>query len=254
MRRRYRIMVMSITSLLLVLFGSFSYAWIVLINRTDSFIMTAAKVDASYHAYLSSIFIEPDFHTLYPNSSVVKSGVYRINVSDPNADDYISNLRVDIRINSTVDTYLRVSIVDSLILSTIDFEGNRGEVAIVDQPVNYAIDRYFYVNDVFYQNLIDAEIALGGITSNDVVVPGSDWYNNTLNDGFYYYKNLIERDMDSTQLTIPFIEAFDGDEFKTKSVGYYLQFSILVEAIQAGNNAPIYNWGLLTPPWGGSWS
>ena len=254
MRRRYRIMVMSITSLLLVLFGSFSFAWIVLINRTDSFIMTAAKVDVSYHAYLNTILVEPDFHTLYPSSSVIKSGVYRINVSDPNADDYISNLRVDIRINSTVDTYIRVSIVDSLILSTIDFEGNRGEVAIVDQPVNYAIDRYFFVNDVYYENLIDAEIALGGITSNDVVVPGSDWYNNTLNDGFYYYKNLIERDMDSTQLTIPFIEAFDGDEFRTKSVGYYLQFSILVEAIQAGNNAPIFNWGYLTPPWGGSWA
>lgn len=254
MRRRYRLIAMSITSLLLILFGSFSFAWIVLINRTDSFIMTAANVQVDYHAYLNTIFIEPDLQVLHENSSVVKSGVYHINVSDANADDYIANLRVDIRINSTVDTYIRVAIVDSLILSTIDYEGNRGEVAIVDQPINYAIDRFFMVNDVYYENLIDAEIALGGITSNDVVEPGSLWFNNKLEDGYYYYMNLIERDMQSTQLTIPFIEAFDGDEFNTKSVGYQLQFSIIVEAIQAGNDAPIYNWGLLTPPWGGSWA
>jgi hypothetical protein len=216
--------------------------------------MTAANVEVDYHAYLNSIYIEPGPRLLYENSSVVKSGVYHINVSDTSAEDYITNLRVDIRVNSTVNTYIRVAIVDSLILSTIDYEGNRGEVAIVDKPINYAIDRFFMVNDVYYENLIDAEIALGGITSNDVVVPGTKWFNNTLEDGYYYYSELIERDMMSTQLTIPFIEAFDGDEFDTKSVGYHLQFSIIVEAIQAGNNAPVYNWGLLTPPWGGSWA
>ncbi|MDX9692045.1 MAG: hypothetical protein RBT45_06255 [Acholeplasmataceae bacterium] len=254
MRRKYRLLVMSITSLILILFGSFSFAWIVLINRTDSFIMTAANVQVDYHAYLNSIYIEPGPRLLYEGSTVVKSGIYHINVSDTNADDYITNLRVDIRVNSTVDTYIRVAIVDSLILSTIDYEGNRGEVAIVDKPINYAIDRYYMVNGVYYEDLIDAEIALGGITSNDEVIPGTKWFNNSLEDGYYYYSELIERDMSSTQLTIPFIEAFDGDEFDAKSVGYHLQFSIIVEAIQAGNNAPVYNWGLLTPPWGGSWA
>ncbi len=59
--------------------------------------------------------------------------------------------------------------------------------------------------------------------------------------------------MNSVQLTLPFIEEYDGLTFKTKSVGYSLQLAILVEAIQAGNNAPVYNWLLPTPPWGGVW-
>jgi hypothetical protein len=54
---------------------------------------------------------------------VTKSGVFFIDVADVDAQDYITNLRIDIRINSTVDTYLRVSIIDSLTLATIDFEG-----------------------------------------------------------------------------------------------------------------------------------
>jgi hypothetical protein len=37
-----------------------------------------------------------------------------------------------------------------------------------------------------------------------------DWYNNTLYDGFYYYPQKIERDMNSSQLTYAFIEEYDG--------------------------------------------
>ena len=83
-----------------------------------------------------------------------------------------------------------------------------------------------------YQDLLDAEIALGGITSSDVVTKIDHWFDNKLNDGFYYYPQKIEREMDSTQLSISFVEEYDGDEFKTKSFGYTLQFAILVDAIQ----------------------
>jgi hypothetical protein len=250
---RYRLTVITLSLILLSLLGTVSYAWFVLVNRTDSFIVTAAKVEADFEIYLNTIVVEPDYFVFNSGSSVTKSGVFFIDVADVDAIDYITNLRIDIRINSTIDTYLRVSIIDSLTLATIDFEGIRGEVAIVDQPIDYAIARRWTVNDVWYEDLFDAEVALGGITSNDVVVKYDDWYNNTLNDGFYYYPQKIERDMDSPQLVIPFIEEYDGLLFKTKSVGYSLQIAILVEAIQANNDAPIHNWLLPTPPWGGVW-
>ena len=252
--RRYRILVISAIVSLVAVLSTFTYAWLVLVNRTDSFIATAAKIDVDYDIDFAGPIIEPDFFTVTDGYQMIKSGVFSIDVTDTEAENYLTNLRVNIRVNSTVDTYIRVSIIDSLTLTTIDFEGNRGEVAIVDQPIPYAFNTQWLVNDVFYEDLYDAEVALGGITANDTVQSLDVWYDNHLNDGFYYYPHLIERDTSSTQLTIPFIEEYDGLEFDTKSFGYRLQFAIIVEAIQAGNNAPVIRWGLSTPPWGGSWS
>lgn len=253
-RRKYRLIVMTITSMILILFGSISFAWIVLVNKTDSFIATAAKVDVDYQIYLGGVVNVPEFQTLYEGSSVVKSGIYAINVSDVNADNYIDRLRMDVRINSTVDTYVRIKIIDALTLATLDYNGLHGEVSIVDQPINYAFQKHFYVNGVYYEDLIDAETALGGITAEDEVVPVEEWFDNYVVDGYYYYPAKIERDMTSLQLTIPFIEAYDGDSFTAKSLGYSLQIAVIVEAIQAEHDAPIITWGLATPPWGGSWS
>lgn len=252
--RRYRILVVSAIILLVAVLSTFTYAWIVLVNRTDSFIATAAKIDIDYDIDLDGTEVDLDYFTVISGYSMIKTGVFIINVTDQEAENYLSNLRINIILNATIDTYIRVSIVDALTLATIDFEGNRGEVAIVDQPIPYAFNRQWLVNDVFYEDLYDAEVALGGITSNDTVERLDVWYDNRLNDGFYYYPQLIERDTASSQLTIPFIEEYDGFEFDTKSFGYSLQFAIIVEAIQAGNNAPVIRWGLSTPPWGGSWS
>ena len=249
----YKIIVISVIIILMAILSSMTYAWFVLVNRTDSFIATAAKVDVNYDIDFAGTEVEPEFFTVISGYTLIKSGVFRINVTDTDAEHFLTNLRINIIVDSTVDTYLRVSIVDSLTLATIDFEGNRGEVAIVDQPIPYAFHRQWLVNDVFYEDLHDAEVALGGITANDTVERIDPWYDNRLNDGFYYYPQLIERDSSSTTLTIPFIEEYDGFEFNAKSFGYSLQFAILVEAVQAGNNAAGINWGYPTPPWGGVW-
>ena len=252
--RKYQFIVIVTALFAMVSISIVSYAWFVVINRTDSFIATAAKVEASYQITLDGTPLSPEFYVLAGTTSAVKSGVYRINVSDVDAFNYLTNLRINIIVESTTDTYLRVAIIDSLTLATIDFAGNRGEVAIVDQPINYPISRHWYVNDVYYENLVDAEIALGGISASDEVIVVDDWYNNSLRDGYYYYPQLIERDMGSLPLLLPFIEAYDGDEFSTKPFGYSLQFAILVEAVQAGNQAPEVNWQLSNPPWGGVWA
>ncbi len=250
----YQVLVLVIAMLLLAVLGTLTYAWIVLVNRTDSFIATAAKVDVEYEIDLAGTEVDLDFYMVSSGYTMVKSGVFFINVTTPEAINYIENLRINLVITSTVDTYVRVSIIDALTLATIDFEGNRGEVSIVDQPIPYAFNRTWLVNDVFYDDLYDAEVALGGITANDTVVRNLIWYDNRLNDGYYYYPEKIERTTQSNPLTIPLIEEYDGFSFTTKSFGYSLQFAILVEAIQAGNNAPVVNWGLPTPPWGGSWT
>ena len=252
--RRYKLMIITVSFLLLLGLGSITYAWFVLVNRTDSFVATAAKVDIAYDIDFAGPIIEPDFFIVSDGYEMIKTGVFKIDVTDPDAENYLTNLRINIRVNSTVNTYIRVSIVDALTLATIDFEGNRGEVSIVDQPIPYAFDRQWLVNDIFYEDLHDAEVALGGIKANDTVERLDVWFDNRLEDGYYYYPMMLERTTASTQLTIPFIEEYDGFEFNAKSFGYSLQFAIIVEAIQAANNAPVITWGLLTPPWGGVWA
>lgn len=251
---RLKVLIILITTILFVMLGSITYAWFILINRTESFIITAAKIDVTYNIDLEGSMQELNLFEFNNGvTTVTKPGIYLISVSDIHADDFITNLRIDIKVNSTVDTYIRVKIIDSLTLATLDFEGNHGEVAIVEQPINYAISKHWNVNGVLYDDLQTAADALGGITAEDEVSIIQDWHDNTLVDGFYYYPHLIERTIDSPQLTISFIEEFDGDTFKTKSIGYSLQFAIVVEAVQAGNNAPILNWKLDVPPWGGAW-
>ncbi len=242
-----------ISTILFFMLGTVTYAWFILINRTDAFIITAAKIDVTYDISLDGSVQELSFFTFTDGTSVVKSGVYLINVSNIHADTFITNLRIDIHVNSTVDTYIRVRIIDSLTLATLDFAGNHGEVAIVEQPINYAISKHWNVNGILYDDLQTAADALGGITATDVVTIIPDWYDNSLVDGFHYYPHLIQRDIDSPTQIISFIEEFDGDTFSTKSVGFSLQFAIIVEAVQAGNSAPILNWKLDTPPWGGAW-
>lgn len=250
---RYRIMVMTLSAIFIVILGTVVFAWFVLINQTDSFIVTAAKVDVDYDIYLEGTSTDISYYTVGGTNPETKQGIYLINVSDIDAPNFITNLRINIRINSTVDTYLRVRLIDALTLATLDYEGNQGEVSIVDQPINYPFLRHWDVNGILYDDLHDAEVALGGITSSDVVTKIDDWYDNYLNDGYYYWPEKIERSMSSTQLTIPFIEEFDGDTFKTKSLGYSLQLAIVVEGIQADNQAPELTWGLAETPWGGSW-
>lgn len=253
MTKNYRTLVLAVSFLLLLGISSLSYAWFVLINRTDSFVATAAKVDVEYAIDLAGTPIELSYFTINSGYVMVKTGVFRINTTDPDAANYLANLRINIVVKSTVDTYIRVSIIDSPVLLTQNFEGELGEVAIVDQPTPYAFDRTWLVNDVFYQNLSDAEIALGGITASDTVLRQYSWFDNRLNDGYHYYPHRILRNTQSTPLVIPFIEAYDGFQLTPKSFGYSLQFAIIVEAIQANHQAPMINWGLPTPPWGGEW-
>jgi hypothetical protein len=57
---RYRLTVITLSLILISLLGTVSYAWFVLVNRTDSFIVTAAKVDADFDIYLNTIVVEPE--------------------------------------------------------------------------------------------------------------------------------------------------------------------------------------------------
>ncbi|TVP94040.1 MAG: hypothetical protein EA374_08015 [Acholeplasmatales bacterium] len=154
-------------------------------------------------------------------SDTRKPGVYTVNVIDVNALQFIENLRVELFVESDVDTYIRVSLVDSLTLLITNFEGVQTEIPIIGDPFDFNVT--------------------------------SDWVDRVSVDGFYYLQNPVQRLDASTPLVIPLIEEyFPGLSFSPLPIGYSLQIALRIEAVQA-IEGPQRRWGLPTPPWGGTW-
>lgn len=165
---------------------------------------------------IQEVYIDQDLN-------LKKPGVYFINVVDGQAIEFIENLRIELLVYSNVDTYVRIELLDTLILRTENYLGVKTEI-----PITTPTPTDFYTT--------------------------SDWYDNRTIDGFYYYKNTVKRASVSTPALLQFIPSyFEGINYNARSFGYEIQLGVRVEAVQA-HLGPQYNWDLNTPPWGGSWA
>ena len=175
------------------------------------------------------------------NQDDYKNGIYDINISDNSADNFIENVRMYFNVYSKQNTYLRVKIYEQLTLTLTSFDPNNPEVPIkTELAINMdAPTEFNYIFNDNLQNQDDSEY--------------NNWYDNRLIDGYIYYKIPVMRNPDNSPKRIGLIkDYFDGLSYITQPLGYSLQLGITVEAVQ-GFGGPIENWGLETPPWGGSW-
>ena len=219
-----RLWTMSIVSILLVLAASLFVVAFLTDQDTIEETRLIGDVEVTLVIYFEKDGIEYPVEEVVidVNDNVVKSGVYRMNVTDPNATEFVENLRMDVRISSDVDTYVRVRIVETLILTTENFLGERTEIPIVSEPT------------LFNQE--------------------SDWYYDELGlEPYYYLMTPSKRINASTPLDVPFITSyFAGANYNPRPLGYTVQFGVEMEAVQA-LMGPQMNWGLANPPWGGDW-
>jgi hypothetical protein len=156
------------------------------------------------------------------NLNIKKNGIYQIGVTDSQAIEFIENLRIKFFIQSDFDTYLRVSIIESLVLTTENFEGVRTEIPVIAPP-----------SDFFFDN--------------------NDWFYND-SDNFHYLKHSVQRIDENTPNEVVFIGSyFPGASFSPRPLGYTLQIGLRIQAVQA-IQGPQIRWGLETPPWGGNWT
>ncbi len=167
-------------------------------------------------------------YTVDGQGSFTKFGIYRVNLSNPNDAQFIKNLRVNINVLSSVDSYMRVGVYEQLTLSYVS-GGKSYEVAITQptkMPFNY-MDEVDLVNPYFYDN-------------RD-------------NDGFFYYTNTIKRNPDTTPNTITFVADFGSTPFNLYDSSYSLQLGFIIEAVQS-IEGPVINWNLPNRPWDdGAW-
>lgn len=167
-------------------------------------------------------------YTVDGQGTFTKFGIYRVNLSNEDDPQFIKNLRVNINVLSSVDSYMRVGVYEQLTLSYIS-GGKSYEVAIT-QPTKMPFN---YMDEV------------------DLVKPY--FYDNRDNDGFFYYTNTIKRNPDTTPNTITFVADFGSTPFNLYDSSYSLQLGFIIEAVQS-IEGPVINWNLPNRPWDdGAW-
>lgn len=146
----------------------------------------------------------------------VKPNTYFVNISDLTNLYHINKLRVDFTVNSNIETYFRVKIVDSLVIINEKAGGEIEEITITrTESIPYVID----ANNWYYDDL--------------------EWF---------YFKDIVTNESS----LINFIQA--GLSHPVESVQNKIQLVILIEAVQA-HRGPIENWKLAKRPWdGGDWT
>lgn len=148
-----------------------------------------------------------------------KIGVYEVDVANPESENLITNLRIDFQVNSNIDTYFRIRLIDTLTIVYQNAVGKTVELVLpTDEQITYEIN-------------------------------SENWYYDAIEDWFYFKTKVTP----SANNIISFIT--EGLEYPFKNQAFKMQIGIIIEAVQAVRG-PEENWGLLTKPWteGDSWT
>lgn len=144
-----------------------------------------------------------------------KQGIYYVDISDIADPYYINKLRVNFQVESTIETYFRVKIVDTLTIVYDKANGDKVEISVPSETtenINYSID--------------------------DTL-----WYYDETTDWYYYMDTVTIMDG-----SIIFIGP--GLQYPVHRDEYQIQFSIIIEAVQA-IGGPLKNWNEPVKPWNG---
>lgn len=184
---------------------------------------TVGFVKADYDIYFMKDGVRYEANeVVIPNTTVIKAGVYHINVVDSNAISFIENLRIDFKVTSNIDTWVRIRIIETLIFKSENQLGLITESSITTEPTQYFI--------------------------------AANWYDNQADDGYFYYMEPIKRLDENNANVLPFIPSyFEGVFYNARPLGYEIQLAIVVDSVQL-HEGPIHNWFYDTPPWGGTWT
>ena len=212
MEKSYKTILIVLSTLLVLTTSIFTYAYLTQkSDKEDEIPIGLVKVNS--HIYFENGSDKTPPQQVETITNHYKENVYHVNISNLNSLYHINKLRIDFNVESSIETYFRVKILDTLTLTRPKSDGTIEELAITsNEPVNYNI--------------------------------ASNWYYH--NDDWYYYQNKVIKNDN----TIPFI--IEGLEYDLMQPQYNIQFAIVVEAVQS-HLGPNNNWHLETKPWGGEW-
>ena len=235
LKKRFIISLVLLT-LSLSLFVAATWSWFTqLINQDETY--TVGDIDVEIIPYFVDInnnpildgegdyLIAPNFEML---SGLSKQGVYGINIVNSQFPYYFQNLRVLVRVRSTVDTYIRVKIYEQLTWRYINSQDILTEVAVLDED-----GMPFNISTAWFDDRTLLPLETRELTY------------------YVYYKTSVKRNTDESANDISFILGAT-ELYQDYAPGYYFQLSFEVESVQE-LNGPQNVWNLPNPPWGGNW-
>lgn len=147
----------------------------------------------------------------------VGGGVIELNISDPSQLEHFNNFRVNIKVYSSALTYFRVAVYEQFTLTYMT-----GDQKIVVAVVKEGYSKFAYQEG---------------------------FYDNRLEDGFFYYKEKVKMIDEDSPYVIEFIGKLPEEDYHPiYESKYTLQVGFVVDAVQY-IDGPRINWGLDNPPW-----
>lgn len=212
--KRTSLMLAIIITIIVIISTTITFAWIYLKEETN-IDKDFGNVDVKTELYFQNGYEKTDPILTDSILGSVKNKVYRVNVTDINSLYHINKLRVNFKINSKIDTYFRVKVIDTLTATKTDSSGRTYEYALVNDEIPY---EYNQLDDWFFD-----------ISTN-----------------WLYFKTKVNSSTNDINYII------EGLNYGLKPVGYSIQFMVIIDAVQA-HLGPEKNWGLDSAPWGGNW-
>lgn len=212
--KRTSLILTIIITILVIVSTTITFAWIFL--RDEKVVdKEFGNVDVKSNLYFLNGTEKTDPILADSVLGISKVNTYRVNVTDINSLYHINKLRLDFEINSKIDTYFRIKVIDTLTATKTDSSGKTYEYALVNEEIPYEFNQL------------------------------EDWYFD-ISTNWLYYKNKVN----NTTNEISYIT--EGLNYGLKPLGYSIQFMVIIDAVQA-HLGPLNNWGLSNAPWGGNW-
>ena len=154
---------------------------------------------------------------------------YLVDVKNTNADNYIGNLRVDVKYAGYGVGLIRVRVVE--------------EWSTEDTQTNVRTIMPFDINMTYLIGANNANLYSTGDSGNL-----KKWYDNRSNDYRFYYATPVYCSSTNTVKTIPLITGFNDSDFDPEiPSGTEVHLIVETEVVQV-NRYPQY-WGMTTLPW-----
>lgn len=232
MKKTKLLIISSILIIAGIIAGSFLYAYFFQEEeQTDNRVFGEVDVRSDLYFMTGTTRTDGEFSNILETDQAgyPKTGVYEVVLANLQDARHLSNLRIDFKVNSSIDTYFRVKLIDSVVL--VSANGDR-ETTLTNTGIKYRFKDY------------DPEIEFEDDDGD------SEFWFLDKTSGWYYYKAKVNGL--TGEVILPFI--YDTTNYEGPTQNRKLEIYIKIEAVQA-HRGPEENWGLNEQPWpeGGEW-
>ena len=171
---------------LLALITTITSAFLLIeISKDKNIIVGKVKVDYDIYFTKDGKRSDASFVVIDEKNGLLKTGIYYVNMDNPDDNSYIAYINIDILVESNVDTYVRIKLFEQLSLKMENSLGEITEIAIISDNIDFQTysdssikwvyyDGYYYCNTPLKAHLVNGEYVSKRVK---FIVPFANGYN-----------------------------------------------------------------------------